>query len=70
MVIELRAGTGHDASLGQILGYIGCLSTDHQEVRGILVASSFDTRVVYACKNLPNIKLVRYNVSFGFESIS
>ena len=70
VVIELKAGTGHDAALGQILGYIGCLSTDHQQVRGILVASSFDTRVVYACKSLPNLKLVRYKVSFGFESVA
>lgn len=38
VVIELKAGKAGDAALGQLLGYIGCLSTSAEEVRGIMVA--------------------------------
>lgn len=72
VVIELKAGKAKDNALGQILGYIGCLASnadEHRNVRGILVASDFEQRVVYAAKGLPNIKLVKYKVSFDLEEI-
>lgn len=71
VVIELKGGKAKDAALGQLLGYVGCLSSvEHQTVRGILVASSFDSRVVFAAKGLPNVKLVKYQLSFHLEEIS
>jgi hypothetical protein len=70
VVVELKAGKGKDSALGQLLGYIGCLSTSEANVRGILVASSFDPRVVFAAKGLPHVKLVRYQLSFTLEEIS
>jgi RecB family endonuclease NucS len=69
VVIELKAGRAKDSALGQLLGYMGCLSTVGTNVRGILVASSFDSRVVFAAKGLPNIKLLRYQLSFSLEEI-
>lgn len=71
VVIELKAGTAKDAALGQILGYIGCLSEKEESnsIRGILVAASFEKRVIYAAKALPNIKLVKYKVAFELEEI-
>jgi endonuclease len=69
VVIELKAGRAKDSALGQLLGYMGCLSAGGTPVRGILVASSFDSRVVFAAKGLPNIKLLRYQLSFGLEEI-
>lgn len=69
VVIELKAGRAKDSALGQLLGYMGCLSAVGTNVRGILVASSFDSRVVFAAKGLPNIKLLRYQLSFGLEEI-
>jgi RecB family endonuclease NucS len=69
VVIELKAGKARDSALGQLLGYIGCLATPEQEVRGILVASSFETRVVFAARALPNIKLLEYELSFSLREI-
>lgn len=72
VVIELKAGIAKDAALGQLLGYIGCISENNDEavVRGILIASDFDKRVVYAAKALPQIKLVKYKVAFQLQEIT
>jgi endonuclease len=63
VAIEIKAGKAGDRALGQLLGYVGCLSCQEVirgQIRGILVAADFDNRVVYACKSLPNVKLVKY----------
>jgi len=72
VVIELKAGKAKDAALGQILGYIGCLLSESsgEPIRGILVASDFDQRVVYAAMALPHIKLIKYAVSFNLKEIT
>ena len=69
VVIELKSGKAKDNAFGQLLGYMGCLSASETNVRGILVASSFDSRVVFAARGLPNVKLVRYQLSFNLEEI-
>lgn len=70
VVIELKAVKGKDSALGQLLGYIGCLSKQNNNVRGILVASDFDSRVVFAASNLPNIRLIKYELSFKLNEIT
>lgn len=72
VVIELKAGTAKDAALGQLLGYIGCMAENnpHASVRGILIASEFEKRVVYAAKALPQIRLVRYKVAFQLQTVT
>ena len=74
VVIELKAGKAKDSALGQLLGYMGCISSNQTmnttKTRGILVASDFQPRVVYAAKGLPNVKLVKYRVSFELEEIT
>lgn len=70
VVIELKAGKAKDSALGQLLGYVGCLSLENNSVRGILVASDFDTRVIFASKNLPNITLVKYELAFRLREVS
>ncbi|NQU42318.1 DUF91 domain-containing protein [bacterium] len=73
VVIEVKAGRARDSAFGQLLGYMGCLSESQENgerVRGILVASSFDKRVVYAARSLPEVKLVGYHVSFEFGEVS
>jgi len=70
VVVELKAGKAKDNALGQLLGYIGCLSSSEGNVRGILVASNFEPRVVFAAKGLPQVKLVRYQLSFTLEEVS
>ena len=72
VAIEIKAGKAKDGAIGQLLGYMGCLSSTNEQpkVRGILVASSFDGRVIYAAKGLPNVKLVKYQLSFNLEEIT
>jgi len=74
VVIELKAGKAKDSALGQLLGYMGCISTSpefkNNLVRGILIASNFDQRVIYAARGLPNLKLVKYHLSFDFQEIT
>jgi RecB family endonuclease NucS len=70
VVIELKAGKAKDGALGQVLGYMGCLSAPEPNVGGIIVASNFDSRVVFAARGLPNVKLVRYQLSFNLEEVS
>jgi hypothetical protein len=74
VVIELKAGKAKDNALGQIIGYMGCMSTIEKfqniSIRGILIASGFEQRVIYAVKALPNLKLVKYQLSFDFQEIT
>ncbi len=70
VVVEIKAGTAKDSALGQLLGYMGCFSTRSKNVRGILVASDFDERVVFGSRGLPNVRLVKYTLSFGFGSVT
>ena len=69
VVIELKAGKAKDGAIGQLLGYMGCLSVSASNIRGMLVASGFESRVVFAAKGLPNIKLIKYQVSFSLREI-
>ena len=69
VVIELKAGKAKDGAVGQLLGYMGCLSVSKSNVRGMLVASGFESRVVFAAKGLPNVKLIKYQVSFSLQEI-
>ncbi len=72
VVIELKAGKAKDSAIGQLLGYIGCLNQEKNTdgTRGILIASDFDQRVIYAAKGLPHIKLIKYQVSFNLLEIT
>ena len=73
VVVELKAGSATDSALGQILGYMGYLAEDVRGsggVRGILVASIFDRRVIFAARSLDNLRLVKYRINFGFEEVT
>lgn len=72
VVIELKAGKAKDSALGQLLGYIGSIMDlfPERNVRGILVASDFEMRVVNAVKHISNIELKQYQVLFNFNEIN
>ena len=72
VIIETKAGKAKDAALGQILGYVGALKESGltENIRGILVASDFDSRLLYAAKALTNITLTKYNLSFRFDNVN
>ncbi|MEO1108538.1 MAG: endonuclease NucS domain-containing protein [Pseudomonadota bacterium] len=71
VVVELKAGKTDSKVVAQILGYMGDLVEEGEEaIRGIIVAHDFDTRTISASIAVPNLKLVRYSVSFTFEALS
>jgi hypothetical protein len=72
VAVEIKAGKAKDGALGQLLGYMGCLSSSNKQskVRGILIASGFDARVLCAVRGLPNVKLVKYQLLFNLEEIT
>lgn len=68
VVLELKAGKTNSRVVGQILGYMGDLLEEGEgdEVRGIIVAHSFDKRTLSAARAIPNLKLVSYSINFTF----
>ena len=68
VVIELKAGKADLRAIGQILSYMATVSSDPtRHVRGILVAGSFDSRVVMAARAVPNLALKAYSFQFTFS---
>lgn len=70
VVIELKAGKTDARVIGQTLGYMGDILTeeDGAAVRGIVVAHEFDQRTVSAARAVPNLRLMRYAISFTFAA--
>ena len=69
VVIELKAGTAQPDAVTQLLAYMGTIGNpDAKPVRGILVASDFSKRVVYAAKAVSNIALKAYSIRFTFDA--
>lgn len=68
VVIELKAGIADLRSIGQLLSYMASIGDDPDLcVRGILIANSFDHRVVLAARAVPNISLMAYSFQFSFS---
>lgn len=70
VVIELKAGTAKDQALVQLMAYMDDISVQfNAETRGILVAHGFGDKLIRASKRVPSIKLIKYNISFSFDSV-
>lgn len=69
VVIELKAGKTDARVIGQVLGYMGDIADEDEPgaLRGIVVAHDFDQRTRSAARAVPNLKLVRYSVTFHFS---
>ncbi len=70
VVIELKSVPAKRDALAQLMAYMGDLleSTDTgTEIRGILIAPSFDAKTVSAARVVPSIKLVEYSFTFSFH---
>ena len=71
LVIELKKGRASDAVVGQILRYMGYISSDiaetDQNVRGCIIAHEDDLRIKNALKMTPTIDFYRYEVSFSLK---
>ena len=67
VVIELKAGVAGQRAVAQILSYMGDVSEEVGEVRGILVASGFDAKAKAATRMVPSLILRKYDVRFEFS---
>lgn len=72
VVIELKRNQTSDDTVGQATRYMGWVREKLQDekVRAIIVAGSYDKRLDYALKMVPNIEVFLYEVSFklrGFK---
>jgi len=68
VVIELKAGEADRDAIAQILAYMGDLTVNQKQVRGILVAGDFSARALAAARVVPNLHLRKYAFKFTFES--
>jgi hypothetical protein len=68
VIIELKTGKANQKAIAQILSYMGDISSeeDGNTVRGILVASDFDSKAIAAARMVPTLKLKKYAVQFAF----
>ena len=67
IVIELKAGVAGQRAVAQILSYMGDVAEEDSDVRGILVASEFDTKALAASRMVPSLILRKYSVRFAFS---
>ena len=71
LVVELKKGRASDSVVGQILRYMGYITTDLAEpdqiVRGCIIALEDDLKIKNALKMTPSIDFYRYEVSFNLK---
>jgi hypothetical protein len=69
VVIELKRGRSSDDVIGQVLRYIGWvrenLARPDQKVEGIIICSEIDNELKYAVRELENVSVMKYRVSFS-----
>lgn len=70
--MELKAGTAKYSVIGQILGYIHDVRqniAEEHEVRGVIIADEFDSRLIAAASEISHVSLKKYRVNFTFEDV-
>ena len=75
VVFELKKGRKNDEVIGQILRYIGWvrnnLATKGEQVRGIIIVGSKDSKLEYALQEISNLVSVKlYKITFKIEKYS
>lgn len=72
VVLELKLSRGNDATLGQILRYMGWIDRNvaqGKKVKGIIVAQSIDEKLRYAVSQVKNVKLFEYKIQFSVQKV-
>ena len=67
VVIELKSGVAGQRAVAQILSYMGDVSDEDGDVRGILVAFEFDAKAKATARMVPSLILRKYTVRFEFS---
>jgi hypothetical protein len=72
VVIELKKNQTSDDTVGQLARYMGWVKEKKgdDEVRGIIIAGQYDTRLDYALKIVPNAEVFIYEVSFKLREFT
>ena len=74
LVIELKRGQTSDATLGQVLRYMGWIETHlagpEESVRGLIIAHEVDDKLLYAAKAVPRVDLECYEVQFHLHPVA
>lgn len=72
VVFELKLSRGNDATLGQILRYMGWIKKNlakNKKVSGVIVAKNIDEKLNYAVTQVENISLFEYVINFNINPI-
>jgi restriction system protein len=71
VILELKKGKTSDATVGQILRYMGWvrqnIAKPNQKVRGVIIAKEMDEAMRYAVDNQQDIKILQYRVDFSLS---
>lgn len=71
VVIELKRGESSDDAVGQVLRYIGWVRANvaqpGQNVEGIIICSKIDEALRYAVRELDNVSVMEYSISFSLS---
>lgn len=72
-VLELKVGRGPDAAMGQILRYMGWVKehlAGERSVYGVIVASDIGQKLRYAASQVPNVRLMEYDLTVSLRSVA
>ncbi len=70
VVIELKKAQTSDDTVGQLTRYMGWLEehkTGGKATKGIIIASSYDTKLYYALKKVKDVEVYTYQVDFKLK---
>ena len=72
VVIELKRNQTSDDTVGQIARYMGWVREHKkdQKVGGVIIAGSYDRKLEYALKMVPNVEVFLYEVDFKLKDFS
>ncbi|HCR52688.1 TPA: hypothetical protein DIV48_03555 [Candidatus Kaiserbacteria bacterium] len=72
VVIELKRNQTSDDTVGQATRYMGWIKANKGDdnVKAVIVAGSYDKRLDYALRMVPNIEVFLYEISFKLKDFS
>jgi restriction system protein len=74
LVIELKRGRASDRVVGQILNYMGYISSEvaesNQTVQGCIIALEDDQRIRNALRIVDNIEFYKYEINFNLSKVN
>jgi hypothetical protein len=73
LVVELKRNQTSDATVGQVLRYMGWVRREMAEpgasVEGLIICQEIDKKLRYALDGQVNVRCMTYRVSFGLDAV-